>query len=305
MNPLQALMMPVSDDEQMKALAQSLRGRQTAADFFSASSIPNLQKMAQSEQEYIQNVGNRQGVLREAMERRKQDQAQHDAQMAFRYEDLKQRGMDREATNALRMTLAQMRGENTTGIEPLKPGAKTQETYVEGVKLMQDVGAIDSIYAEMDEAQKAQLDQPIEEIGLAAIDLVAPDGVSRLARENLVYTDPKAREYLAAGNRLTQRLSNLAAGLTVTGYEMKARDTWSPFAVGISQEERQIRLNNIGKDLFGKVELQRQLYPALQQLDAIATPEENVQPAGDANGWTPEEQAELEELEQRANGPQP
>lgn len=110
MDPIQALMMPVSDEDQMQALARSLRGRQTAADFFSASSIPNLQKMAQSEQEYIKDVGARQGVLREALERRKQDQKQHEDAMAYRNESLAQSAADRQEAMALRLAIAQMRG---------------------------------------------------------------------------------------------------------------------------------------------------------------------------------------------------
>ena len=112
MDSLQALMMPVAEDEQMKALARSLRGRQTAADFFSASSIPNLQKMAQSEQQYIQEVGQRQGVLREALERRKQDAKRHEEMMDYREEELDWRKADSQQKNALSLALATLAGSN-------------------------------------------------------------------------------------------------------------------------------------------------------------------------------------------------
>lgn len=112
MNPLEALMMP-QDDERLRALAESLRGRQVAADFFSGSSLPNLQRMAQAEQKYIQDTAERQGVLREALEKRKQrsDEFRQRQELLERQQD--ELGQYREAL------LASRTGE---GFDPSAPG---------------------------------------------------------------------------------------------------------------------------------------------------------------------------------------
>lgn len=124
-NPLEALMMPVDDDERMRALARSLRGRQVAADFFSGSTIPELQKMAQGEQQYIQDVAERQGGLREALQRRKQDQAQHDAYIGIQRDNLQQRKDEAKEYNALRLSLAARDGNGAAPRYSMTP--KTYE----------------------------------------------------------------------------------------------------------------------------------------------------------------------------------
>ena len=112
--PLDALMMPMGDEEKMRALAQSLRGRHNAADFFSASTIPAIQQMAQSEQKYIQGAAEQQGRLTEALERRRQDQSQHKEYMDYRRvegeEDRELRREEGRENRALRETLQAMKG---------------------------------------------------------------------------------------------------------------------------------------------------------------------------------------------------
>lgn len=70
----------------------------------------------------------------------------------------------------------------------------------------------------------------------------------RVLRETL-YT-PDQLSIQTRGARFEQNLSNLAAGMALTGYELEQRDRWSPFAVGISQPEALRRLANIQRD-FG------------------------------------------------------
>lgn len=73
-------------------------------------------------------------------------------------------------------------------------------------------------------------------------------GLSRAAQEQMF--SPEQQEVRSRGARFEQNLSNLAAGLALTGYELEQRNRWSPFATGISQEESQRRLANIQRD-FG------------------------------------------------------
>jgi hypothetical protein len=73
-------------------------------------------------------------------------------------------------------------------------------------------------------------------------------GLSRAAQEQMF--SPEQQRVRSRGARFEQNLSNLAAGLALTGYELEQRNRWSPFASGINQEEAQRRLANIQRD-FG------------------------------------------------------
>ena len=72
MDSISALMSPATDEEELQALADSLRGRKRAADFFSLSTIAPLQQMAQGQQREVQDAAKGQGVLRRAMADRNQ-----------------------------------------------------------------------------------------------------------------------------------------------------------------------------------------------------------------------------------------
>lgn len=72
--------------------------------------------------------------------------------------------------------------------------------------------------------------------------------VARATREALY--SPEQLSVQTRGARFEQNLSNLAAGMALTGYELEQRNRWSPFVSGISQQEAQRRLENIERD-FG------------------------------------------------------
>lgn len=67
------------------------------------------------------------------------------------------------------------------------------------------------------------------------------------ALERSVY-DENELAVRARGNRFEQNLSNLAAGLALTGYEIAERQKWSPFAPGINRSESLKRLDNVYRD---------------------------------------------------------
>lgn len=144
MDPLEALLMP-QEDEQMRALANSLRGRQVAADFFAGSTIPGIQRMAQAEQKYIQDTATRQGVLRNALESRKQDesqskryeQLQRDMQTAREADNEKDRQLRRDLadqSNALRETLAAMKGSKGEGGYKEPRTQRERQEFQEGAR---------------------------------------------------------------------------------------------------------------------------------------------------------------------------
>lgn len=73
-------------------------------------------------------------------------------------------------------------------------------------------------------------------------------GTARATQEGMY--GPEQLSVKTRGARFEQNLSNLAAGMALTGYEIEQRDRWSPFATGISQKESSRRLVNIERD-FG------------------------------------------------------
>ena len=76
MDYMDALLTPASDDEQLAALSDSLRGRKRAADFFALSTIGNISDAAKSEQKAVLKSAERQGQLRRAMSEQKQKEEQ-------------------------------------------------------------------------------------------------------------------------------------------------------------------------------------------------------------------------------------
>jgi hypothetical protein len=49
-DPISAMLSPVSDEEELRALTDSLRGRSRAADFFALSTVGNIADAAKTEQ---------------------------------------------------------------------------------------------------------------------------------------------------------------------------------------------------------------------------------------------------------------
>jgi hypothetical protein len=80
---IDALMgMGISDEEQQRMLADRLRGRQQAADFFSLSTVAPISQAAQAEQKRITSAAQEAGVLKKAMEAQQAQDARQAAQIA-------------------------------------------------------------------------------------------------------------------------------------------------------------------------------------------------------------------------------
>lgn len=75
-------------------------------------------------------------------------------------------------------------------------------------------------------------------------------GAAQVAQENMFGGDQLSLK--TRGARLESDLSNLAAGLSLTGFEIEQRNRWSPFAAGISQKESQRRLENIERNFASR-----------------------------------------------------
>lgn len=72
MNEIDALMgLDVSDEERLRMLADSLRGKKRAADFFSLSTVPTINEAASAQQKGIASSADAAGVLKNALENRR------------------------------------------------------------------------------------------------------------------------------------------------------------------------------------------------------------------------------------------
>jgi hypothetical protein len=126
---ISALMSPATEEEQLKALAEGLRGRKQAADFFALSTIAPLQQMAQGQQTEIQEAAKAQGGLRKALADREQRTADREADRLSREQiaadALAQRTYDADQNRLLRQTLAA--SSVSPGVGGWGPGYSSKE----------------------------------------------------------------------------------------------------------------------------------------------------------------------------------
>jgi len=260
MDELSALLgLGMDTDDDTQALADRLRGRKRAADMFALSPTESLSRMAQGEQASVLASAKQAGGLRKAMAERKQQEMLHDETITAQMDRLRYQQGATDTREANRLESEQEVARITAGMG-MKPSAKTQETYLGTIELLGQVDKLDSMYSGLDEGQRAMLNQPIKDVGLQLAGSLLPKGGKNVLADKFVYPDKGVQTYLAQGDRMTQRLSNLAAGLALTGFEIEERDKWSPFAPGLVQEQRQLRLNNLHSEFGKKIKMQQALH---------------------------------------------
>ena len=268
----------VTDDDRMRALADSLRGRRQAADVFSMSTIQPLSQAARGEQAQIQATAEGIGALRRARQQEADRTARETAAQAAREaEAVREREFEASESaldRANRLKIAQQRARNAGA--GIKPTGTEHRNYTGAINLRGQISSANEAFEALDEGQREQLDQPGSEIALKAAQTVLPEGVSRKAEEDIVYTDPDVRKYRTKIGRLEGDLSKLASGLAVTGFEMQDRKRWSPFAEGISQEERQNRLLNIDELLEREIGTFEAYYPEFTMPEMESAEEDQV-----------------------------
>lgn len=124
MDSISALLRPISKDDELRALADGLRKRKRAADFYSLSTIKPLQALGQSAGSEVMESAQRQGVLREALARRKSDEEEKRLGREWRSEES---ALDRQS----REEIARMLADSRTEIAGMKGGGynepKTQK----------------------------------------------------------------------------------------------------------------------------------------------------------------------------------
>ena len=140
----------------------------------------------------------------------------------------------------------------------LTPTGSERKSYNESMRLGKVVEGLINDFEGMTEEERGDLDNRIKE-GILYSPLT-PNVVQRWGEEALLDTE-KGKVYKTKLARLESKLSQLASGMAVTGYEMSDRQEWSPNAPGISGAAPQRRIRNIRDDLMSEKEAFEQYYP--------------------------------------------
>lgn len=160
-----------------------------------------------------------------------------------------------------------------------KPTGKQVTDYSESNRFLGVINNLRGRWDSMGEEARKELDSPMVD---AAIDYLPP-ALQRIAEER--YYGDEAQGYRSEGRGFEADLSKLMAGLQVTGFEMKDRQKWSPFAPGITAAERERRLDNMDIKLRMKQERYEMLFPdyTFQSVSGGSPPlnlPENIQTTG-------------------------
>jgi hypothetical protein len=247
MASIEALLgLEIDDEEKTRALAERLRNRQQAAEFFGMSTVAPIAKGAQAEVSSVQDAAETAGGLRQSMAKEAAMQARHADDVRLREEQ---------------MALQRERMEQGADSPYMKPGAKDVQEYRGAGDIISQLETMDAAIEGFDEKQMDQFDSPLSEIGVEFLKNYAPEGVGHFTETELMNRDPAVRQVMAQGFSLENQISRLMSGLAVTGYEMKARQNWSPWAQGIGADERRRRMANLRGDFERRQSAVYEMYP--------------------------------------------
>jgi len=155
------------------------------------------------------------------------------------------------------------------------PTGKERKSYTDAGRLNTTIDGLNTDFAAMSEEEQEQLNRPYIETAKEWL----PTGIGNIIEENFIDTSDKGKRYLTKVAKLESDLSKIASGLAVSGYEMADRKKWSPYAEGISQKERQRRLDNVQINLKSETDAFEQYYPN------HTLEKDEVQPSTNTKGW--------------------
>ena len=150
-----------------------------------------------------------------------------------------------------------------------------------GQKLYKQLDDIDAQFATLDAAQVEKLNKQVGEAAMSFF----PTAAQNIVREEIIFDDPEVQKYHDMVSFLDNEYSRLMSGLAVTGYEMDAKQRWSPFAPGISQDVRNSRLQNLRKMLEHGAQITRASFPHWKTAQAVDAGFD----IGGRKGWSAEE----------------
>ncbi len=267
--------------DDMEALARSLRNEQSYGDFYGGSSIKETADYGKRLSDRQTQAAQRGGVLRQAMEREATRKAELEAmnqrgltaegvRVGERDEDYSRKQADSTLAHERRMELKKLANEQKLVVDKaksdaalikdkkkLRPTGKATEDYLRSKQLVEQISGVQGIESGFTADQLEMVDNPVID---TVTDLFLPDGAERLLQDSVIYTDPTVKKYRENVADIESEFSKLMSGLAVSGFEMKDRKKWSPYAEGVSQATRSRRLQNLNDKLGIQIGLKEQTY---------------------------------------------
>ena len=139
------------------------------------------------------------------------------------------------------------------------PTGSERKDYLRAHGIEKQFQQLNEMSANMPENVRASMAQPVPDV----IMMLPPSGVKRWLEDNLVYNDPEVLKYRIKLAKVEGDYSKLMSGLAVSGHEMENRKTWSPYAEGIDQRNRQLRIENLHDAVREEIGLFDTVYPQM------------------------------------------
>lgn len=234
-------------------MANALRGQQQQADFLSLSTLAPVSNFGRQSQ---QNVANQTANLG----RLKQTQAAQTARETEAEKDRQNRLEIARLAAQTKESIADKKIDSDTkpsaGINKLKPTGSATQSYNKSRDLVGQIADINTELNDLTPEQAEMADSPKAEIATS----ILPQSVERYVQSEYVFNDPQVKQTREKLAFLESEFSKLMSGLAVTGFEMKDRQKWSPYATGISLDDRKRRVGNLNDALRRNIKTQEQTY---------------------------------------------
>lgn len=249
MNEIDALMgLGLTDEEKTRILADALRGKQRAADFFALSTVPNIQKAAASKQEAILGSAQQAGLARTRLQemRSREEEGRKDRESREEQERLNRESYERRAAmtpSGMSRYMGLTRGRDKDGnvvmfglnpqtqqmdIIPMPEGASITSPMSEAAEAnalaktgerLKGVAALEQQFNEVDAVMRPYLEAgiPVDEIpGLGFFEKMPGVGSVVRGAQDLASEGAPQAEMSQAVRSLMNTIVRNRAGLTQT-----------------------------------------------------------------------------------------
>lgn len=246
--------MGLGPEDDMRALARNLRREQAIGDYHSGSSSQRVSDYGRNLSERSRKSAQVGGGLRQA-------QAQEATRKLERDEDYQRDLAAGELRHKRAKDVLKFREDIKAPVSnKIKPTGKAVESYLKSRQLIEQITDVQGLRADLSPEKVEMLNKPLMD---TITDFALPAGIERYVQGQFIYDDPDVKAYREKVADIESEFSKLMSGLAVTGYEMADRQKWSPYASGISQEDRERRLVNLSDKLKTQRSLQEETYTGL------------------------------------------